>query len=576
MKRIAIIDKEKCKPSTCSSECVKSCPINKKEVECVTIGQKAKIDENLCVGCGICVKKCPWKAIQIVNLPFPEDKKPVHRYGDNGFVLYNLPIPRENSILGILGRNGIGKTSAIKILCGKEKPNFGEKNFNEENLKKFIKGSELIKHFENLEKKSLSYKPQNLSFLNVDLKAKELLLERAEEKNVEKLAKEINAHTILEKNLKTLSGGELQKIAILATFLKDADIYFLDEPLAYLDIEERIKISDFIKEKSEGKITIVVEHDLILLDYLTEYINIFFGVPGAYGISSIVKSSSYAINSYLDGFLKEENLLIRDKKISFNFNKNYLNKGIKLSAWPNFEKEFENFNLYVKEGYIKEGHVYGIIGKNGVGKSTFIKCLAGLEDIKIGDKKQKINLDLKISYKPQYLFSDSEENVSEVVYKEKIKKEICSLFNLEVIFHRKIKDLSGGELQRFSIARCLSKEADIYFLDEPSAFLDVEERVSLAKTINDYILEKGKTAFVVDHDFLLISYVADSILYFKGERGKFGKVEEPKEFIDGISEMLKDLDITLRKDKDSNRPRINKKNSVLDREQKEKKQWVIL
>ncbi|MEM4605730.1 MAG: ribosome biogenesis/translation initiation ATPase RLI [Candidatus Pacearchaeota archaeon] len=573
MKRIAVIDKEKCKPTACSHECSKFCPVNRQGLDCVKIENKAKIDENLCIGCGICIKKCPFDAIRIVNLPLIENQRAIHRYGINGFALYGLPILKENSIVGVIGRNGIGKTTAINILSGKEKPNFEEEIFKENNLKEFLRGNELIKHFKDIEKKIVSYKPQNLSFLSVDLKVMDLLLQRADETKIKKLSKEIRAEFLLDKNLKDLSGGEIQKIAILFTFLKDADIYFLDEPLAYLDIEERLKISNFIKKKSEGKTTLLIEHDLLIMDYLTEYLNIFFGVQGVYGIVSGIKSTSYGINSYLEGFLREENILIRDKPLNFNFNKKHLNDGKIIAKWPSFQKSLDAFKLQVSEGEIKEGHVYGILGKNGVGKTTFLKCIAGIDEI---ENKKKINLNLKISYKPQYLFSDSEEKVFDVVSKEKIKKNLWSSFDLEVLFNRKIKDLSGGELQRFFIAQCLSKDADIYFLDEPSAFLDVEERVRLAKVINDYIKQEGKTAFVIDHDLLLISYLADSILLFKGERSKFGKLDYVRDFFSGLSDLLKELDITIRKDKEINRPKINKKDSVLDREQKEKNEWVVL
>jgi ATP-binding cassette subfamily E protein 1 len=215
------------------------------------------------------------------------------------------------------------------------------------------------------------------------------------------------------------------------------------------------------------------------------------------------------------------------------------------------------------------------LGKNGTGKTTFVKCLAGLEEVELNGKKTKIDLDLKISYKPQYLPSDSDEIVRDIIIKEKIEKSISSEFHLEDIYQKRIKNLSGGELQRFSIARCLAKEADIYLIDEPSAYLDVEERISLAKTIKDFMMEKEKICFVVDHDLLLISYLADSILVFSGEASKIGKSSEVFSFEKGISELLKSLDITLRKDKDSGRPRINKKDSVLDREQKRKGNWAV-
>ena len=175
----------------------------------------------------------------------------------------------------------------------------------------------------------------------------------------------------------------------------------------------------------------------------------------------------------------------------------------------------------------------------------------------------------------QYLFTDSEDIVGNIIFKEKINKKLASIFNLGVLVSRKLKELSGGELQRFSVARCLAKDADIYLIDEPSAYLDVEERISVAKAIKDVMIEKGKTAFVVDHDLLVISYLADSIINFSGVAGKSGLASEIKEFEKGISCLLKELDVTLRKDVESGRPRINKRGSVLDREQKAKGKWAI-
>lgn len=574
--RIAIIDKEKCKPTICNHDCAKCCPMNKRGIECIAIEGKARIDEETCVGCGICPKRCPFGAINIINLPEIKEDSLVHRFGNNGFALYGLPIPRKDSVLGLLGRNGIGKSTSVRLLCGKELPNLGQKEATKEDLKKFFKGHELMLYFKEIDKKTVAYKPQNLSFLSTNIKVRDLLSQRAKENEIIEMAKKLNVLEILDKQLNNLSGGELQKIAILTTCLKEADIYFFDEPLAYLDIEERLKVSEFIKTITQGKTTIVVEHDLLILDYLTEYLNIFYGQQGCFGLVSGLKSSANGINAYLAGFLKEENLRIRDKKISFNFTKNPPTAGYKIANWPSFVKEFsQNFRLEIKEGEIHSNHVYGILGKNGTGKTTFVKCLAGLEEIEIHGKKTKMDLNLKMSYKPQYLPSNSEEMVRDIIIKEKIGKNLSSEFHLEDIYSKKISTLSGGELQRLSIVRCLAKEADIYLLDEPSAYLDVEERISLAKTIKDFMMEKEKICFVVDHDLLLISYLADSILVFSGQSGKEGKSSEIFSFEKGISELLKSLDITLRKDKDSGRPRINKKDSVLDREQKKKGNWAI-
>jgi len=573
MVRLAIIHKEKCKPYTCSQECKKFCPVEKKENDsCVVIKQnennsKARIDEKTCVGCGICQKRCPFEAIEIVNLPEVNEKDLLYRYGENSFALYKLPVPREGSVLGLLGRNGIGKSTAVQLLSGKLELGC---------LKKF-KGTELQKYFNSLSENKIAYKLQNLSELSKKIKVVDLLKQRSGDlKKVEKLAKKLGAENILENNLNKLSGGELQKVALIASVLGDADIYFFDEPLAYLDISERLRVSDFILELSKKKTVVVVEHDLLILDYLTNYINIFYGKQGVFGLVSDLKSSKNAINEYLEGFLKSENIKIRDKPLNFNFKKNVQVAGQKLGSWQNFSLEFENFKLDVGEGEICKNSVVGILGKNGTGKTSFVRALAGLEKVFINGKKTKINFgkNLEISYKPQYV--EVEEGfVKDILVKEKINKKLRTVFNLHVLEQKKISQLSGGELQRFAVARCLAKDADLYLIDEPSAYLDVEERISVAKLIKESMTEKEKTAFVVDHDLLLISYLADKVIVFSGESGKFGKSSEVLEFEQGVSKLLKELDVTLRKDKETGRPRINKKGSVLDKEQKSKGDWVV-
>ncbi len=571
--KLAIIHNEKCKLNACGHECKKYCPVEKKEKDsCVLIENKVKIDEKTCIGCGICQKRCPFEAIEVINLPSIKEEELVFRYGENGFALYGLPVPSQGNIIGLLGRNGIGKSTAIKILSGQEKINFG-KETTEKEILNYFQGSGLKNYFAGLGSKKISYKPQNLSKLSANVKVIDLLKQRGDEKEIRKLAMELNVSQIVENKTNELSGGELQKVAIIAASLGDSDVYFFDEPFAYLDIGERLRVSDFIKKISKNKMTIIVEHDLLVLDYLVDYINIFYGSGGAFGLVSELKTAKYGVNSYLHGFLKEENLRIRDKEINFNFTKNPSISGLKISKWPDFNIKFESgFKLSVKAGEIQQNHVVGILGRNRTGKTTFIRALVG----EIQTSEGKIDLDLKISYKPQYLFTENEEIVKDICLREKINKKLMSLFNLGVFQQKKISELSGGELQCFSIARCLAKEADVYFFDEPSAYLDVEERISSAKAIKEIMIEKQKTAFVVEHDLLLISYLADSIINFDGEAGVEGNSREVKDFEKGIFELLKSLDITLRKDKESGRPRINKKGSVLDREQKEKGEWAVL
>ena len=85
-----------------------------------------KINENLCIGCGLCIKRCPMDAIKIINLPKNLDKNTTHRFHGNSFKLHRLPQPRPKQILGLVGKNGIGKSTALQILSGKiKKPNLG-------------------------------------------------------------------------------------------------------------------------------------------------------------------------------------------------------------------------------------------------------------------------------------------------------------------------------------------------------------------------------------------------------------------------------------------------------------------
>ncbi len=131
--RIAIVNNDKCKPKRCRQECKKSCPVVRMGKLCIEVTPNdkiAKISEELCIGCGICVKKCPFEAISIINLPSNLSRDTTHRYGQNTFKLHRLPTPRPGEVLGLVGTNGIGKSTALKILAGKLKPNLGLNSFN--------------------------------------------------------------------------------------------------------------------------------------------------------------------------------------------------------------------------------------------------------------------------------------------------------------------------------------------------------------------------------------------------------------------------------------------------------------
>jgi len=573
--RLAIVQQDKCHPGKCGNLCARLCPVNRKGEECIKINGKAAISEAMCIGCNICANRCPFKAISIINLPEELKSKLFHRYGENGFALYSIPLPRFSHVLGILGKNGIGKSTSLKILSGKLKPNLGREAYSEKGLHDFLRGSELLNYFKSLPQKKVSIKPQNLFELSKhNLKVKDLLKIK---KEILSIISDLALENLLEKSLSELSGGELQKAAIAVAASKESDIYFFDEPLAYLDIGERIRVSNFIRSLiKSNKAVIVIEHDLLMLDYIADFVNIMYGKPSCYGIISKIRASKAAINSYLSGFLKEENIRFRDKPIKFNAGAGTRKKitSKQLFEWPSFTKTYKGFSLTASEGNIPQKSIVGIAGKNATGKSTFIKCLSGI----IETDQKDIGLKLKVSYKPQYLESESKELVSAIIKKEKISSRLVSLLSLDQLLFRQINQLSGGELQKVALALCLAKDADVYLIDEPSAHLDVEERLQAAKAIEETVREKEKSAFVVDHDFLFLSYLSDLIMVFSGvpsKQGNQGNSSKPFQLEEGMNALLRQLNITVRRDPETGRPRINKPDSVLDREQKTKNKWFI-
>jgi len=576
MKRIAVVDNEKLKDKQRNIYIQSLCPVNRSGVECIIVEKDGflRIDENTCVGCGICPKAAP-DAIKIINLPEILDKKPIHRYGENKFALFSLPTPIFGKVVGVLGVNGIGKSSAISILGGLLKPNFGEagKDAGYDEVIDFFKGTETQKFFESVEKGQIkvSYKPQHVELIpkKAKGKVKDLLKKVDENGRLDEVVKDLEIEDILENKINQISGGELQRVAIAATVLKKANLYIFDEPTSFLDIKQRINISKFIRNLSdENTSVIVVEHDLIIFDYISDLAHIMYGSEDVYGSVSGLKPTKNAINVYLDGYLKEENMRFRDKKVKFEARKSFSKKkGEELVSWNNISKKLGNFVLNAETGSINKGEVIGVLGENGIGKTTFVKILADVIKKDVGE----LSSNVQVSYKPQYL--EPNDELVMVALQDAIKKYtnlIINPLNLKQLYEKKLNELSGGELQKVAIAYCLSKDAELFLLDEPSAYLDVEQRLIVSKVIRDFMELQNKCALVVDHDLLFLDYLSDKLMVFDGIPARNGIVKGPFEMEDGMNIFLKKLGITLRRDKESLMPRVNKLDSRLDREQKEK------
>ncbi len=573
MTRICIVKKEKCNPITCGNYlCIRLCPVNRQGNDCIikTPDGKVAINEELCIGCGICPKKCPAEALDIINLPEELTKEPVHRYSENGFALYSLPIPIFGKVVGIIGKNGIGKSTALKILAGVEKPNLGhpKKEASYDELITYFKGSEAQGFFEKLKKGKikLSYKPQQVDLIPKQYKGtvKDLLKKVDEKKELDKIAELLELKAFLDHDISKISGGELQRVAIAACVLKKADVYFFDEPTSYLDVKQRLKISQFIRSLADEKTAVmVVEHDLIILDYMADLIHMMYGKPSAYGVVSQPKAAKAGINTYLSGFLKEENVRFRDHAIKFEARPPIDIKRLHLLAeWSAFKQKLGSFELEAGTGNIYKNDIVGILGENGIGKTTFVRILAG--EIKGHELSG-----LKISYKPQYL-EPNDELVLHFLQEAIMKYEVQLVRPLELkeLFMRKLSELSGGELQRVMIAKCLSQESDIILMDEPSAYLDVEQRLKLGKVVRDILNITGRSTLIVDHDILFIDTISDRLVVFEGKPAVHGIVKGPFFMEEGMNNFLQNIQLTFRRDEESKRPRINKPGSQKDSEQK--------
>jgi len=583
--RVAVLDQDLCQPQKCGLECIKYCPVNKSGAECVTINEeskKAQIDEDICNGCGICVKVCPFDAITIVNLASELAEEKIHQYGTNSFRLYKLPTPRKGEVVGLLGRNGMGKSTVVNILSGKLKPNLGryENPPEWDEIFKHYSGTELKQHFQKIEQKQIraSIKPQQIQHLAeaFDGTGNELLDKYDERGVTRELVRELGLQNSMEQSLKELSGGELQRIAVAVTASKDTEFYFFDEPSSYNDVFQRIGVARVIQGLAKiGKSVMVVEHDLTLLDFLSDYIEILYGEPTAYGIVSNILSTKIGINVFLDGYIPNENVRFREKKFSMDVSSSstdIFQEGSDIVNYPRLEKNFDSFSLSIEPGRVRKGEVLGIMGANALGKTTMMKMIAGVQKPDVGSIDKKI----KIAYKPQYLQNDIDVEVMALLEKasggpiegSQEEEQILDPLKIRKLYNKSVKNLSGGELQKIAVASCLIQKVDLYALDEPSAFLDVEDRIAVAKFLQKFVRSFGKSAIIIDHDLQLMDLVSDSMIIFEGESGVAGTATSPMPKHEAMNRFLKSLDMTFRRDEKSLRPRVNKIESRLDKEQK--------
>ncbi|KAK2716192.1 ATP-binding cassette sub-family E member 1-like [Artemia franciscana] len=596
--RIAIVNPERCKPKRCQQECKKSCPVNRTGKLCIEVQSTDKISsisETLCIGCGICIKKCPFDAIQIINLPSNLERDTTHRFSKNSFKLHRLPVPRPGVILGLVGTNGIGKSTALKILMGKIKPNLGLFSSPPEwsDILSHFRGSELQNYFTKVLEDNLKcvFKPQYVDSLAKTLKQQisvgEMLDRKADcpENDPVSIQDILQLTHIRNRQITDLSGGELQRFAIAVVCVQKADVYMFDEPSSYLDVKQRLNAAVSIRNLvNPDRYIIVVEHDLSVLDYLSDYICCLYGTPGIYGVVTMPYSVREGINIFLDGFIPTENLRFREEALTFKVSETATEEEIKRMRhfeYPTMKKTLGEFALQVEGGEFTDAEIIVLLGENGTGKTTLIRLLAG--NLRPDEGSAEVP-PLHISYKPQKITAKYEGKVRSLLV-EKIRDAFThAQFNTDVMKPMKIEDimdqdvqfLSGGELQRVALVLALGKPADVYLIDEPSAYLDSEQRLVAAKVIKKFILHAKKTAFVVEHDFIMATYLADRVIVFDGVPSQNTSATAPQSLLSGMNRFLQLLEISFRRDPNNFRPRINKRNSVKDTEQKRSGNYFFL
>ncbi|GMF96600.1 unnamed protein product [Aspergillus oryzae] len=455
-------------------------------------------------------------------------------------------MPRPGQVLGLVGTNGIGKSTALKILSGKLKPNLGRYDNppDWEEILKYFRGSELQMLEDDLK---AVVKPQYVD-----------QIPRAVKGPVQNVGDLIKARAQMDNMEHILDSFAKFEDVTLVIFLEES---FSDSPLVWsackrltckADLPELLRPDDYV---------IVVEHDLAVLDYLSDFVCVLYGRPAVYGVVTLPSSVREGINIFLDGHIPTENLRFREESLTFRLAEagdEFLVNRDRAFTYPSMEKTLGNFHLKIDAGNFTDSEIVVMMGENGTGKTTFCKMLAGAEKPDNGVTVPKLN----ISMKPQKITPKFQGTVRQLFFKRikaaflspQFQTDVYKPLKIDDFIDQEVQNLSGGELQRVAIVLALGIPADIYLIDEPSAYLDSEQRIVAARVIKRFIMHTKKTAFIVEHDFIMSTYLADRVIVFDGKPSIDAHANAPESLVTGCNSFLQSLDVTFRRDPNSYRP----------------------
>ncbi len=451
----------------------------------------------------------------------------------------NLTVQKGETLL-ITGGSGCGKTTVTRLINGLI-PHFYEGNLTGEIL---IHGKNISKEpiYQTSKYVGSVFQNPRSQFFNVDTTSELAFAPENQgiciaeiSRRIEKTVSDFNLQPLMDRSIFQLSGGEKQKIACASVSVAESEIIVLDEPSSNLDIAAIEELHKMISHwKKEGRTIIIAEHRLYFMQELADRMILMSD-------GKIVEELSAVDIRSLD-IAESKKRGIRPFSINnLTYSNDYVHHStsfIKLSDLRYTYKD-KIHGIGIHDIKIKKGSVVAVIGHNGAGKSTFAKCLCGLEKkckgtLTVEGKKSAVKKGLNYSYMVMQdvnhqLFTESvmdevllsmrdKANVTDVE-KERQSEKILKSLGLLSLKEKHPMALSGGQKQRVAIASAIAAEKTLILFDEPTSGLDYRHMHKVANCIKD-LSKAGKTLFVITHDLELILHCCTDVIQLDQGRVK--------------------------------------------------------